>query len=210
MSKTSRADMAGPILVALGAVLTVTMSGHAQSSAQPSDPGHADQLVQELRQFPASLPATARSDGSRDPTEDKRRRVYDELQALGTGSLPALVRGLADPDVKVRRNVALFLNVVAGNLYGLSQSRLDIRPSLPALIAALRDPDARVREMAAQAIGGIGPDASSAVPEGPVVSSRPPPARLASRWPTTYLISFGAPFFRRVFPLTTQRLAQSR
>jgi len=42
-------------------------------------------------------------------------------------------------------------------------NRIRIVPAR-SLIAALKDPDARVRELAAQAVGSIGPDASSAVP----------------------------------------------
>jgi HEAT repeat protein len=41
---------------------------------------------------------------------------------------------------------------------------MDIRGCLSALIAALADSDARVKELAAQAVGAIGPEASPAVP----------------------------------------------
>ena len=147
--------LADPILMVLGAVLALSISGPAQSSATPGGSGRADELVQELRQFPASLPGIARSDGGPDPTEERRRRVYDELRALGAASQPALVRVLTDPDIQVRRNVALFLGVAAGGWYEPAQPRLDIRPCLSALTAALKDSDARVRELAAQAIDAI-------------------------------------------------------
>ena len=157
-------DMAGTIVMALGTVLVVSISGHAQSAAQRIVSGRADGLVQELRQFPASLSGIARSDGSPDPREERRRLLYDEIWALRSAALPALIRGLADPDVQVRRNVALFLNAAAGSWYDPTRVKLDIRPCLTALIAALADSDSRVRELAAQAIGAIGSDASSAVP----------------------------------------------
>ncbi len=157
--------MARIILAIIGGVMAVSMSAYAQSSRGPADDQRqADQLVLELRQFPASLPATVRSDGSSVPIEEQRRRVYGQIRALGTGALPALARGLAGPDVQVRRNVALFLNVVAGNWYEASQPRLNIQACLPGLIAAVKDRDARVRALSAQAIGEIGPSAVAAVP----------------------------------------------
>jgi HEAT repeat protein len=80
----------------------------------------------------------------------------------GSPAIPSRVaNGLADPDVQVRRNVALFLNVAA---YGSNGPPLNIRGCLPPLVAALKDPDSRVRGLAAQAAGAMGPDASSAVP----------------------------------------------
>jgi hypothetical protein len=71
---------------------------------------------------------------------------------------------MADADVRIRRNVAFFLNGAAGTWNKSLEPKLDIRGCLPSLIAALKDPDARVRELAAQAIGTIGSDATSAVP----------------------------------------------
>lgn len=133
--------------------------GPVASSAQS-----ADELVAELRQFPPGLPATGPSNGIPDPKEERRQALYDRLWSLGPAALPALRRGLADPDVQVRRNVALFLGIAGGPWYEPARPRLDIRPCLAALIAALSDPDARVRQLAAQAVGGIGEEASSAVP----------------------------------------------
>jgi HEAT repeat protein len=131
----------------------------AQSNAQS-----ASELVAALRQFPAAIPGGAPSSGRPDPQEVKRRAIYEQLLTLGSAGMPTLIRGLADPDVQVRRNVALFLNAASGGWYGLPKPRLDIRTCLPALIAALSDRDARVRELSAQAIGTIGPVAVSAVP----------------------------------------------
>jgi HEAT repeat protein len=117
----------------------------------------ADHLVRQLGPLPAALPALARSDGSIDPIEERRRELYARILALGQAALPALKRGLASPDVQVRRNVVLFLNVAANPVSM-------VQPCLPELITALHDSDARVRGLAAQAIGQIGPMAVSAVP----------------------------------------------
>lgn len=132
--------------------------------AQQEQPNSADDLVRELRGFPASLPGIARSDGSIDPIEQRRQELYARIRALGQGALPALARGLTNSDVQIRRNVAFFLNVAAGSWSALADSRLDIRSCLGELITALHDSDARVRALAAQAIGEIGPMAVSAVP----------------------------------------------
>jgi HEAT repeat protein len=66
--------------------------------------------------------------------------------------------------VQVRRNVALFLDAAGGRWWNVSQPRLNLQPFLDPLSSAIRDEDARVRQLAAQAIGEIGPNAVSAVP----------------------------------------------
>jgi HEAT repeat protein len=159
VSRTRAVDLV--VVVAFGFVLLVSEFAHSQST----QPGlSAELLVAELRQFRASLPGGAPSNGAPDPIEQTRRSVYDQLWSLGPAALPALTGGLADPDVQIRRNVALFLNVAAGGWYERPRPRLDIRGCLTALIAALADSDARVRELAAQAVGAIGSEASPAVP----------------------------------------------
>jgi HEAT repeats len=158
---TNRTTSAATVTV-MSIVLILSASGHSQS-VQPSGQS-ADELVAELRQFPAALPGMAPSNGVPDPKEERRHTLYDRLWTLGPAALPALGRGLADPDVQVRRNVALFLGVAGGTWYEPTRSRLDIRPCLAALTVALADPDARVRQLAAQAVGAIGAGASSAVP----------------------------------------------
>jgi HEAT repeat protein len=148
------------ILMVVAALLASSMGrAFAQTTAQS-----ADELVAQLGQFKASLPATAPSTGVPDALEVQRQLVYDRLWSLGSAAVPALNRGLADPDVQIRRNVALFLGAAGGSWYDRSRPRLDIRPCLEALIAALADSDPRVRHLAAQAVGAIGADASSAVP----------------------------------------------
>jgi hypothetical protein len=126
----------------------------------------ADSLVQQLREFPASLPGIARSDGSIDPVEQRREKVWAGLRALEQDALPALARGLSDSDVQVRRNVALFLEAASSASYNTPRGRrpMDIRRCLSELTAALADSDGRVRELAAQAIGEIGVEAAPAVP----------------------------------------------
>ena len=65
----------------------------------------AEELVQALGQFPAGIPAT----GASSPLEQHRLEIYDRLWSLGPTAPTALCHGLGDPDVQVRRNVALFL-----------------------------------------------------------------------------------------------------
>jgi HEAT repeat protein len=124
----------------------------------------AAEIVRQLRDFPASLPATVRSDGTIDPLERRREELYERLRRLADDALPALTRGLSDPDVRIRRNVALVLTVLAGKWYKPSEPSLNLRPCLSALIAALEDSDASVRARAAHAIGDIGIDAAPAIP----------------------------------------------
>jgi HEAT repeat protein len=98
--------------------------------------------------------------------EVRRSQVYDELRELGDALVASIVRGLADPNVQVRRNVALFLRATADtwNDWHSARPRLDLRPHLTALTEALGDSDSRVRQLSAGALGIIGPDASSGVP----------------------------------------------
>jgi HEAT repeat protein len=141
------------------------MVAMAQTAALPSPvQDEAEAIVQQLRQLPTPLPGTARSDGTIDPIEQRRRELYGELRRLGPDALPALARGLKDPDIQLRRNVALALNVLAGNWFDRSKDKMDIRAALPALITALQDADGSVRAWSAQAIGEIGPDGAQAVP----------------------------------------------
>jgi HEAT repeat protein len=124
----------------------------------------ANAVVSQLRELPTPLPATGPSDGRSPLIEQRRRELYRQLWLLGADALPALAKGLSDPDVRLRRNVALVLNVLAGGWFDRSQLKLDIRACLPAMIAALKDNDADVRAWSAQAIGWIGRDAAEAVP----------------------------------------------
>jgi hypothetical protein len=119
-------------------------------------------LVQQLRDLPTPLPpmATA-SDGER-----RRRSIYEELLDWGAKGIPPLLAGLKDPDVRLRRNVALAFSVLSGGWWQFEcgPATLDIRPALPALVAAFGDSDPDVRAWAAQAVGGIGANAADAVP----------------------------------------------
>jgi hypothetical protein len=71
----------------------------------------ADAVVSQLRELPTPLPATGPSDGRIPAIELRRRELYRQLWLLGADALPALAKGLSDPDVRLRRNVALVLNV---------------------------------------------------------------------------------------------------
>ena len=124
----------------------------------------AAELVRKLGELPPVLPGVARSDGSVDPVEVRRKRVYADLRALGVAALPQLSEGLLDPNVRVRRGAALYLLVAGGTWGRLDGGPLDIRGALPALIQALGDGDARTRHSAVQAVGQIGPEAVDAVP----------------------------------------------
>lgn len=119
-------------------------------------------LVQQLRDLPTPLPATA----SRDERERKRRSAYEELLDWGAKSIPPLVAGLKDPDLRLRRNAALAFMVLGGGWWPFEcgPATLDIRPALPGLVAAFTDSDPDVRAWAAQAVGGIGANAADAVP----------------------------------------------
>jgi hypothetical protein len=124
----------------------------------------ADELVQALHQFPASLPGVAPSNGVLPPIERLRNEIYDRLWSLGSVAVPALCRGLGDSDVQVRRNVALFLGVSGGNWYDRGRPRLAIEVCVPSLVGALADRDGRVKELAAQAVGATGAAGAPAVP----------------------------------------------
>jgi len=136
----------------------------AEVSASPLQ-ARADELVQQLRELPTPLPGLAPGNGQIPPIEQRRRQLYREIRQLGADALPALQRGLRDNDVRIRRNVAIIFNALAGG-YRVEELRpkLDIRNSLPTLLTALDDGDNNVRAWSAQAIGGIGPDAVDAVP----------------------------------------------
>lgn len=146
--------------------LVLTSSTFATNSTYIDSPSQreAAAIIQQLRDFPPWLPATVRSDGKIDPVEKRRTELYDRLRRLGVDALPALARGLSDPDVRIRRNVALVLSVLAGKWYWPPEPPLNIRPCLSALIAALKDYDNLVRARAAHAIGHIGTHAARAVP----------------------------------------------
>ena len=130
----------------------------------PPAPQSPEELVHGLGQFPASFPGLEPSNGVPSPIERRRSEIYDRLWSLGPTALPALCRGLGDPDVQVRRNVALFLGAAGNDWYDRGRPRLAITPCAPALVAALEDSDGRVRELAAQAVPATGAAAASAVP----------------------------------------------
>jgi HEAT repeats len=119
-------------------------------------------LVQQLRDLPTPLPATATaSDG-----ESRRRSIYEELLDWGAKSIPPLVAGLKDPDVRLRRNAALAFIVLGGGWYPFEcgPATIDIRLALPALVESFADSDPDVRGWAAQAVGGLGANAADALP----------------------------------------------
>lgn len=121
-------------------------------------------LVQQLRDLPTPLPSGMKAVFS--DAEKKRRSIYEELLDWGGKSIPSLVAALSDPDVRLRRNVALAFGVLSGGWWQFEcgPAKLDIRPALPALATAFRDPDSSVRAWTAQAVGNMGANARDAVP----------------------------------------------
>jgi hypothetical protein len=123
-----------------------------------------DVLVQQLRDLPVRIPAVA-GQGNRD-AERTRRRIYEELLDWGSKSIPPLLAGLKDPDVRLRQHSALAFGVLGSGWWPFEcgPTKMDISPALPVLVVALRDSDTSVRALAAQAIGGISANAADAVP----------------------------------------------
>jgi hypothetical protein len=132
-----------------------------------------DAVVAKLRELPLPIRRQPQGISSANTTapplpdlEARRQQVYDELHALGPGSVAALARALRDPDPEMRRDVAVALDVVGGGWWHFPDGgpKLDLRPALPALLAALQDSDSGVRAWVAQDIGDIGSGAATAVP----------------------------------------------
>jgi HEAT repeat protein len=146
-------------MVAVGAVLAMS----TQSEQGSSD---SSALVRQLGQFPAAIDARIQKNPARPmPLEQQREAIYLRLLALGASAVPALQQGLVDADVRIRRNVALYLGFEGGNYARHAPQPLDLEPFVPQLTRALRDSDARVKELSAQALGHAGPEALIAVPD---------------------------------------------
>jgi HEAT repeat protein len=151
-------------MTVVGAAVVFAVGCLAPAPREQAESAQADHLVRALGEFPPALKATVRSNGTPDPVEARRAVAYQRLRDLGEGAMPALARGLTDPDVRVRRNVALFLAVAGGNWRTPGEPKLNIESCLNALTGALADSDPRVRQLSAQAVGTIGPAAAPAVP----------------------------------------------
>lgn len=133
------------------------------------DVATAERVVARLRDLPTPLPTSGNgihAVGELLPipqSEVMRDASYRELHHLGSTGVAALARAYDDSDVRMRRNVALALNVLGEGIWrGLP--KLDVSSALPELMTALSDEDADVRAWSAQAVGTIGPDAQPAVP----------------------------------------------
>ena len=66
----------------------------------------ADALVEQLRDIPSAVPAGVPSNGIERPAEVLRRQICNRLLVQSPATVHALARGLQDPDVEFRRNVA--------------------------------------------------------------------------------------------------------
>ena len=148
-------------LVAIGAIFLLSVFVLGCPPVQDK----ADELVHQLRDLPTPFAGIAPGNGILPEIERRRREIYRQIRQLGTEALPALQRGLHHDDVRIRRNVALIFNALAGG-YRVEELRpkLNIVSSLPELVAALDDSDSNVRAWSAQAIGGMAPDSIAALP----------------------------------------------
>jgi HEAT repeat protein len=179
---SGRAGRFGTVaVVAVLAVGGMPVPAAPLRAARPVRPT-IDAVVAKLRDLPLPIRPFPHGIGSNRAVppplpalELRRQRVYDELHALGPGSVPALARALRDPDPQMRRNVAVALDVVGGGWWHFADggSKLDLRPALPALLAALRDSDPGVRAWAAQDISDMGAAAAAAVPRLSAMLRRP-------------------------------------
>jgi hypothetical protein len=143
--------------------------------AETNSADDPDALVLRLREVPEHIdpsPFSVMCSGSREcpppplpPLEAERRRIYNELYALGPAGVAALARSLASSDVQLRRNVAVTLDVLGGGwwFHDRYPSRIDISAALPALMTALGDSDNDVRAYAASDLGDLGSKAAPAV-----------------------------------------------
>jgi HEAT repeat protein len=92
-----------------------------------------------LAEFPEAIDGRVQSNtGLRLPAEQRREAIYVKLRTLAELAVPALQRGLADENVQVRRNVALYLGFEGGNYAKHAAKPLDLKPFLPELVLALR------------------------------------------------------------------------
>lgn len=158
-------------------VLWVSCAAYATPRPVEQPDAHADALVAQLRELPPQInpgPLSVLCSGSgpcerppRPPQEVKRRQIYDQLYELGASGVPALARALDSPEVSLRRNATLALDVLSGGwwFYDRNPSKVDVSAALPALIKALGDSDPNVRWGAAAVLGNIGPAAAEAVPK---------------------------------------------
>src|SRR5690349_353128 len=93
--------------------------------ASPQEAPEASALVRQLAQFPAAIrPGIVGKTGQRPLVEQRRESIYLRLRTLGDTAVPALQRGLADPDVQVRRNVALYLGEEGGTTRSMRRRHL--------------------------------------------------------------------------------------
>src|SRR5689334_5257633 len=123
----------------LGISAVVIFSSFVFACPPVQDKG--DELVQQLRDLPTPLPAAAPGIGKLPEIEQRRSELYRQIRQLGMDALPALQRGLHNDDVRIRRNVALIFNALAGGWKEELRPKLNVLSSLPELIAALDDTD---------------------------------------------------------------------
>ncbi len=136
----------------------------AADVAPPRGLPSATAIVEQLRPLPPALPGGVF--GERAQAESLRRALYEQLLAKREEAVEALAAALNDPDVDMRRNVALAFGALSGGWWSFEcgHRTVDISAALPALAAALRDDDSSVRAWSIQAIGYMGSAGAPAVP----------------------------------------------
>ena len=110
------------------------------------------------------------------------------LRDMGPDAIPALVKGLKNPDAKIREESARTLAFIgpdakdavpalietlkdteplvrSDSAWALGEIGSAAHPAIPALIAAMDDEEDTVRDFAIQAVGAFGPAAADALPK---------------------------------------------
>ena len=125
--------------------------------------------------------------------QDTYAAAVKALREMGPDAVPALVKGLKNPDAKMREESARTLAFIGpdakGAVEALIEALKDSEPpvrsnsawalgeigsaavaAIPALIAALDDEEDSVRDFAIQALGAFGPAAADALPKLKIIA----------------------------------------
>ena len=118
-------------------------------------------LIEQMRNLPPLPGGPVWNEAERN-----RLRIYEELLDWGAQTVLPLAEALKNPDVQMRRNAGLALDVLSGRWWPFEcgLATLDISAALPALISALQDTDWYVRLVVADTLGNLKDRASAAVP----------------------------------------------
>jgi HEAT repeat protein len=132
--------------------------GKSKEQAEPDVPGgYTAEEWAEYRRDPCGWCIKE----LKNPDADVRFNAADILRGLAgdaEAAIPALIEGFRDKSKQVRAQCVFALVDIGWAL------KERARGAVPALADALRDSDDEVRALAANALGAIGPAASSAIP----------------------------------------------